>query len=152
YESTEAELDRLLAISRKRATHRESRYDYAPLIELAAFSGLRLGECLGLDWTACVLVKGAGVIHVTQQWTRMRKLAPPKAGSRRDVPIPDSLVQALRERKMAAPNKTGPVFASRLGGRLSHRNVQRRGFDPAADEADIDTTFHDLRHYFGSRL
>jgi len=65
-------------------------------------------------------VKGAGVLHVTQQWTRMRELAPPKAGSRRVVPIPDSLVQMLLERKMAAPNKNGPVFASRVGGRLSH--------------------------------
>jgi integrase len=82
----------------------------------------------------------------------MRELAPPKAGSRRVVPIPDSLVQMLLERKMAAPNKNGPVFASRVGGRLSHRNVQRRGFDPAADDAGIDATFHDLRHYFGSRL
>lgn len=97
-------------------------------------------------------MKGAGVLHVTQQWTRMRELAPPKAGSRRVVPIPDSLVQMLLERKMAAPNKNGPVFASRVGGRLSHRNVQRRGFDPAADDAGIDATFHDLRHYFGSRL
>jgi integrase len=42
----------------------------------------------------------------------------------------------------------------RLTGRRPSltRNVQRRGFDPAADDAGIDATFHDLRHYFGSRL
>jgi integrase len=146
-------LKRLLAASRARASMQESRLDYAPLLELAARSGLRLGECLGLDWTDCELTKGAGALNVTQQWTRLRELAPPKAGSRRRVPIGDSLVQLLLELKMAAPNKTGAVFASRVGGRLSHRNVQRRGFDPAAADAGLEgASFHDLRHYFGSRL
>jgi integrase len=55
--------------------------------------------------------------------------------------------------KMAAPDKTGPVFASRTGGRLSHRNVERRGFDAAAADAGIEgVTLHDLRHAYGSRL
>jgi integrase len=50
-------------------------------------------------------------------------------------------------------DKTGPVFASRAGGRLSHRNVERRGFDPAATDASLEgVTFHDLRHAYGSRL
>jgi integrase len=54
---------------------------------------------------------------------------------------------------MAAPDKTGPVFASRSGGRLAHRNVERRGFDPAATDAGLEgVTFHDLRHAYGSRL
>jgi len=45
------------------------------------------------------------------------------------------------------------VFASLVGGRLSHRNAQRRGFELAAEDAEIDgASFHDLRHYFGSRL
>jgi len=60
------------------------------------------------------------------------------------APAAPLCVQMLLERKMAAPNKTGPVFASRVVGRLSHRNVQRRGFDLAADDACIDATFHDL--------
>jgi integrase len=64
-----------------------------------------------------------------------------------------SLERLLLELKMRAPDKSGPVFASRVGGRLSHRNVQRRGFDPAAADAGIEgASFHDLRHYFGSRL
>jgi integrase len=50
-------------------------------------------------------------------------------------------------------DKTGPVFVSRAGGRLSHRNVERRGFDLAATDAGLDgVTFHDLRHAYGSRL
>jgi integrase len=83
----------------------------------------------------------------------MNELKPPKAGSRRAVPISDELVRVLLEWKMAAPDKSGPVFASRSGGRLSHRNVERRGFDPAATDAGLErVTLHDLRHAYSSRL
>jgi site-specific recombinase XerD len=52
-----------------------------------------------------------------------------------------------------APDKSGPVFASLSGGRLAHRNVERRGFDAAAEAAGIEgVTHHDLRHAYGSRL
>jgi integrase len=93
------------------------------------------------------------VIHVRRQWRRLKGLKPPKAGSKRDVPVSDELVSTLRKLKMASPNKTGPVFASRIGGRLSHLNVERRGFDTTAADAAIEgATFHDLRHAYGSRL
>ena len=93
------------------------------------------------------------MINVRRQWTRLKELKPPKAGSRRAVPISDDLVRLLLEHKMAAVDKTGPVFASRAGGRLSHRNVERRGFDPAATDAGLEgVTFDDLRHAYGSRL
>jgi integrase len=69
------------------------------------------------------------------------------------VPIADDLVLMLLELKMAAADKSGPVFVSRTGTRLRHRNVERRGFDAAAEDAGIeDVTFHDLRHRYGSRL
>jgi integrase len=142
----------------KRATREVQRlpepwYDYTPFLTVAVKAGLRLGEGLGLDWHDCELVKGAGAINVRRQWTRLRELASPKAGSRRRVPISDELVRMLLELKMAAPDKAGPVFASQTGGRLAHRNVERRGFDAAAEEAGIEgVTLHDLRHAYGSRL
>jgi integrase len=122
-------------------------------LTVAAKAGLRLGELLGLEWPDCTLTKGAGVIEVRRQWTRLRETAPPKAGSRRSVPISDELVRMLLELKMRSVDKTGPVFASRTGSRLSHRNVERRGFDAAAEAAGIaGVTLHDLRHAYGSRL
>jgi integrase len=122
-------------------------------LTVAARAGLRLGEPLGLDWPDCELVRGAGALNVRKQWTRLRELAPPKAGSRRRVPISDGLVRMLLELKMAAPDKSGPVFASQTGGRLSHRNVERRGFDAAAEDEGIENvTLHALRHAYGSRL
>jgi integrase len=122
-------------------------------LTLAAKAGLRLGECLGLDFADCELIKGKGTINVRGQWTRLKELKPPKAGSRSAVPISDDLVRLLLEQKIAAIDKTGPVFASRAGWRLSHRNVERRGFDAAATDAGLEgVTFHDLRHAYGSRL
>ncbi|HKD33449.1 MAG TPA: tyrosine-type recombinase/integrase [Gaiellaceae bacterium] len=60
---------------------------------------------------------------------------------------------AAVELKMKAANKSGPVFVSRTGTRLAHRNVERRGFDAAAEDAGIEgVSFHDLRHAYGSRL
>jgi integrase len=45
------------------------------------------------------------------------------------------------------------VFPSRTGGPLSHRNVQRRGFEFAAKRAGITgVSFHSLRHLFASRM
>jgi integrase len=153
HEWTDAELERLLAASRARGAAKDARYDYSPLLEVAARSGLRLGELLGLNWEACELVRGSGVIDVRQQWNLLRQVVPPKAGSRRRVPIADSLVQLLLELQVSSGRRTGPVFSSLTGGRLSHRNVQRRGFDLAAEDAGIvGASFHDLRHYYGSRL
>jgi hypothetical protein len=73
-------------------------------------------------------------------------LAPPKAGSRRVVPISDKLVLYLLELKMRSADKSAPVFASsRVGGRLSHRNVPRRGFEPAVLAAGLeDVTLHSV--------
>jgi integrase len=153
HEWTDEELERLLAASRRRAAEQSSRYDYAPLLTVAAKAGLRLGELLGLEWPDCELLRGAGALNVRRQWTRLRETAPPKAGSRRRVPISDELVRLLLELKMRSADKSGPVFASRTGSRLSHRNVERRGFDAAAADAGLEgVTLHDLRHAYGSRL
>ena len=151
HEWTDEEIEALLTAAAARAATNPRRYDYTPFLTVAAKAGLRLGEGLGLDWPDLELVKGAGAINVRRQSTRLHELAPPKAGSRRRVPISDELVRMLLELKMAAPDKTGPVFASQTGGRLAHRNVERRGFDAAAEDAGIEgVTLHDLRH--GSRL
>src|SRR6266566_2460079 len=46
-----------------------------------------------------------------------------------------------------------PVFASKNGKPLGHRNVTRRGSEPAIKLAGIgDVSIHDLRHAFASRM
>jgi integrase len=89
HEWTDDEIEALLAASRARARGKDARYDYTPFLTVAVKAGLRLGEGLGLDWPDLELTKGAGAVNVRRQWTRLRELTPPKAGSRRRVPISD---------------------------------------------------------------
>jgi integrase len=46
-----------------------------------------------------------------------------------------------------------PVFPSKIGRPLGHRNATGRGFEPAAAEAGLEgVSFHSMRHAFASRM
>jgi len=163
HEWSEDDVAKLLSASRKLAAKKESRYDYSLLLWVAAALGLRMSECLGLRWQD--LDSTNGILHVRQQWVRPAgdepaQYMPPKTEAGvRDIPIPNGptgLKQALLEHKLASPFKgdEDPIFASRSGGPLQHRNATRRGFEAARDEAGLpeQLTFHDLRHAAASRL
>lgn len=155
HEWTDEEVQALLGAAESLAARPESKYDYAPLIRLAAVLGLRKGEALGLRWQD--FERDAGLLHVRGQWLASGEYGPTKtkAGTRR-IALPDS----VRDELIALRLRSGfsldehPVFASRVGTPLGHRNVSRRGFDPARDLAGLstDVTFHDLRHAAASRL
>jgi integrase len=156
HEWTDDEIAALIRASEQLDSKKESRYQYAPMIRVAIGTGLRLGELLGLEWRDIDLEHG--VLEVRRQWNRYGELTPPKTKKAlRRVPLTADLVELFRERRKAAlsrgqyaPEK--PVFASRNGGRLGHRNVQRRGFKESRDKACLPKTlrFHDLRHAFAS--
>ena len=120
----------------------------------AVYTDLCLGELLGLQWQDVDLNDDA--LHVRRQWTRSNEYGPTKtpAGVRR-IPLPKQLVQFFVELKLRSAHSgdEDPVFASREGTPLGHRNVSRRGFEPAVARAAIeDVTFHDMRHAFASRM
>src|SRR4029077_9777929 len=73
----------------------------------------------------------------------------------RALPLPPDLrdeLIALRLRSKFSKD-SDPIFAPRAGRPLGHRNVTRRGFEPAAKAAGLDdVTLHDLRDYCASRL
>jgi integrase len=51
------------------------------------------------------------------------------------------------------PIGRAPIFASLNGTPLGHRNVTKRGWEPARELAGPgDVSFHDLRHSAASRL
>jgi integrase len=84
---------------------------------------------------------------------RVRADQNPCGGGR--IPLPRKLVQFFIELKLRAEysDDEDPVFASKEGTALGHRNVTRRGFEPAAARAGIEgVTFHDMRHAFASRM
>ena len=155
HEWTDEEIAALLDASAGLANKPESRYDYTPLLRVAVTLGLRIGEVLGLRWED--FDKGEGVLHVCRQWLRTGKYGPTKtaAGTRR-IALPNELrddLIALRLRSRFSQD-ADPIFASSKGTPLGHRNVTRRGFEPARDLAKLpeSITFHDTRHAVASRL
>jgi integrase len=152
---SEAELAALLAGAETVAKQPKSRHDYTLLLRVAATLGLRLGEILGLTWAD--FDREAGLLHVRQQWLRTGEYGPPKTPAAvRTLEVPNDLKDARIEYKLASKHSSdeSPIFTSRAGTPLSHRNVTRRGFEAARDKADLseELTFHDLRHAAASRL
>lgn len=130
------------------------RAEYFPLIKTAIYTGMRLGELLGLQWQD---IDGS-VIHVRKQWTRELELAEPKtpAAVRRVVLAP-ALASFLRQHKARSrcSQEQDFVFASRKGTPLGHRNVCR-AFTRIVVEAGLGgeprLTFHGLRHVYASMM
>lgn len=135
---------------------------HRPLIATALFTGLRLGELLGLTWADVDL--DTGIVRVRKQLDREgQRVAPKTARAVRDVELMPALGRLLREHK-AESFKAGHarpesfVFSSRVGTPLQHRNVARRMLDPGMEAARLvgegrpRLRFHDLRHTFASLL
>jgi integrase len=147
-------LETLFAAAERLAAKPESRYDYTPLLRLTARLGLRLGEVLGLQWQD--FDKDEGFLHVRRQWTRRSEYGPTKTSAgARDIALPAELRKELIDLRLASAfsQDEHPIFASREGTPLAHRNVTRRGFEMASQAAGLDgVSFHDLRHAAASRL
>jgi integrase len=151
---SDEEMEALIRAAEELAAQPASRYDYTPLLRTALFTGLRLGELLGLQWQDVDLHDG--VLHVRRQWTRLGEYAPPKTNAAvRRLPLSGEMTSQLAALKLRSrySTATDPVFASRNGKPLMHRNATGRGFQPAAAKAGIeDVTFHSMRHAFASRM
>jgi integrase len=131
---------------------------YRLLFELAAETGARLGEVLGLTWGD--VDTEASALTFTAQLDRKGERVPLKTErSRRCIEVTRRLSARLAEARLASP-RSGPsdlVFLSRLtqrphdhrniGGRVLARAVGRAGLD-----GDASPTFHCLRHSHASAL
>ena len=151
---SDGEIEELIGCAELLARRPEGRYDYSPIVRTGISTGLRMGELLGLWWED--FDKNDPCIYVRRQWTRLGAYGPPKTeAARRRVPLPDDLATYLVALKLRSSysQDSEPIFASRAGTPLSHRNVARRGFEPARSLAGIEgVSFHDLRHAFASRM
>lgn len=138
---------------------------YRLIFELAAETGGRLGEVLGLEWQH-IDFEGDS-IHFVQQLDRKGNRARLKTSrSRRWVEVTPGLTARLRELRVSSPASTDNdlVFVSRTGTALDHRNVAGRVMARAVTAAGLDDvmrgdevivrapTFHDLRHSHASAL
>ncbi|MEV5675400.1 tyrosine-type recombinase/integrase [Streptomyces sp. NPDC052179] len=145
---------------------------YRVLVEPAAGCGLRQGEVFGLAVEDVDFL--GGVVHVVRQVKLLRNrpvFAPPKGGKERDVPLPDSVADALRAHLVKHPAKeiTLPwksadgrpatatlILYSPEGLSLNRNRFNHRVWKPAVEAAGVPTVrdngTHALRHFYASVL
>jgi integrase len=107
------------------------------LFEFLAYTGLRIGEALGVRW--CDVDLDAALLHVHQQLSRQRKLKHLKTeAGRRDVVLAPAVVRLLRERWLASPYKTADhlVFCKPSGEPGDYRDAGE-GFRAAVKAAGL---------------
>jgi site-specific recombinase XerC len=151
---------------------------WRPFVGVGALAGLRISEIRGLPWRDVDLA--ARTVTVRQRADAWSALGSPKAAaSRRTIPVPLLVINALKEWKLACPsgdaNKLGLVFPSGAGGVVTHGDGEMRATwhalqvaagvaVPDVDEAGKPLTdddgapimrakypgFHALRHFFAS--
>lgn len=117
------------------------------LFALAAVTGARLSELLGLTWADLHLDDiDAADVRIEAQIDRSGQRRPLKtAESRRTIELPTSLTVALKRHQLASgvPPVSSFVFATRSGRPLGQRNVLRslREAQARATDADGKPTF-----------
>ena len=137
---------------------------YRLIYELAAETGGRLAETLGVVWGEVDLDEQT--VSFTHQVDRRGQRVQLKTKrSRRCVEVTPALVSKLRAAKLAAAS--GPhdfVFVTRNGTPHDHRNIGGRVLARAVKRAGLEAverdghvvepapTFHSLRHTHGSAL
>jgi integrase len=134
----------------------------APLWVLAASSGMRRGELLGVRWGdldldgATLQVRSSRVAFGALQVTK----EPKTTRSRRTIPLPDRTVEALRTWKARQARERlaagtayadlGLVFADELGGYLSP-SATSKAFGRLVKAASLPRiTLHQVRHSFAT--
>jgi integrase len=116
----------------------------------AAFTGLRLGELLALQWRDVDFTGEA--IRVRRSYNVHGGVGTPKSGKVRSVPMVPEVAQALArlgEREWFTGDED-LVFASEVGKYLDASALRER-YKAALDCAGLRALrFHDLRHTFGT--
>lgn len=141
----EAEITKLLT---------EAGDTFRPVISFMLFTGVRIGEALGMRWQDVDF--DAQFVHVRSQLGRDRKLADVKtdAGKRSIVFVPQ-LARVMKEHKLRSPysRPTDYVFANPDGRARDHRSTSK-GIERAVDRAKLGDgiSAHSFRHTFASML
>ena len=125
-------------------------------IRLCLYTGLRIGELLGLEWQDVDMEKG--ILHIGKTVYREKNAAgewqlfvdrPKTAASERMVPLPGYLAEDLRIYRMGARSEF--VIENKKAERMSIRSYQYL-FERLTEKAGVrKLNFHALRHTFATR-
>jgi len=135
---------------------------------LAAFTGMRLGECLGLqaeDIQQRQIKVGEKeieywVVDLRHNWQAGEGLKAPKGGSYGELPIPDSCAKVLLRLAGENPWENGFVFYGSLRDKPMHGRGVSEAFRGAINAIGISEeerkrrrlTFHAWRHWYNSMI
>ncbi len=131
---------------------------YRALVLLAAYTGLRWGECVGLRWARVDLAAAELVVVETAVEVSGKisvKPYPKSEAGRRTVPLPPLLVVYLGwHREIVPPGPDDLVFPDTVGHPLRRSNFRRNVWLPARGTAGLPAslTFHGLRHCYATWL
>jgi integrase len=118
---------------------------------LAAFSGLRRGECLALRWRDVDFERQA--LRVEHSISAANgELGTPKSGQMRSVPLAPEVAKALARLSQREPftGRNDFVFVGEKGGPLDGSALRRRYVEAQKRAKLRALRFHDLRHSFGT--
>jgi integrase len=124
-----------------------------PLYLMAAMTGLRQGELLGLRWTD--LDGRARKVRVRQAFVRGEFKRPKSRRGSRGVPLAGELHRAIDELRFVSEFTADDdlVFAHPETGKPLDRSFVYKRFQRACRRAGVRVVrFHDLRHTFGTRV
>jgi integrase len=115
---------------------------------LAAFTGLRRGECVALKWQDVDFENQS--IRVYEGFTR--EVGRPKSRRSRTVPMVDEVADALRSQRerLGEVAANDLVFPGELGDYMDPSALRRRYIKAVAAAGLPPLRFHDRRHTFGS--
>ena len=126
-------------------------------VELDAFTGLRRGELIGLQWEDVDFEKL--LVHVRRSVVMMVAGSPKTEASAKDLPLDAALAESLLKLKLSSPynQATDWVFASaQMNGKqpLWPDTLWRKYGKPAVTEAKITKRvgFHTFRHTYTTLL
>jgi integrase len=138
------DMEQLQALARAAATEQEST-----LYLMAAFTGLRQGELLALQWRDVDFANQRVLVRRSySQVSREEKDA--KGHNVGSVPLMDELVGPLDALSNRSTDSDDLVFCEPTGARLNSWTLRRRYY-AALERAGLPRIrFHDLRHVFGS--
>ena len=127
------------------------------IVLVAAFTGLRAGECAALRVGDVDLLRKRLTVRESVSEVHGRALLEStKNGKIRAVALPPSLCDRLANHfadRCTASDPTSFVFTSPDGSILRHSNFYKRIFKPATESFGLDGfRFHDLRHTCAAML